>query len=129
MLFISLVTLFRFPFAWMNSSRGGSISRVARWSRGEREGLYRRGGVGYLWLARPSCFADRAPPEFARGLGQTVLSALANFCEKMGPFFWGGAPRSSPRGWLGFLGKAKLPFNFIDLLIFTSRLPTGVLGM
>jgi hypothetical protein len=47
----------------------------------------------------------------------------------MGPFWGGDAPRSSPRGWLGFLGKAKLPFNFIDLLILTSKLPTGVLGM
>jgi hypothetical protein len=48
---------------------GGSISRVARWSRGEGEGPYPRGGVGYLRLARPSRLAARALPEFARGLG------------------------------------------------------------
>jgi hypothetical protein len=37
-------------------------------------------------------------------------------------------PRSSPRGRLGFLGEAKLPFNFINLLLFTFAPPTGVLG-
>jgi hypothetical protein len=26
-------------------------------------------------------------------------------------------------------GKAELPFDFIDLLLFTFSLPTGVLGM
>jgi hypothetical protein len=88
----------------MNSSRGGSIPHVARWSRGEREGLYPRGGVGYLWLARPSRLAARAPPEFARGLGRVVLSALANFCEKMGLFFLGGGmpPAVAPEGDLVF---------------------------
>jgi hypothetical protein len=130
-LFISLVTLFHFLFAWMNSSRGGSFSRVARWSGGEREGSYPRGGVGYLWLARPSRLAALTPPESARGLGLVVLSALANFCEKMGPFFWWGGmpPAVAPECGLVFWGKAKFPFNFIDLLISTSRLPTGVLGM
>jgi hypothetical protein len=39
-------------------------------------------------------------------------------------------PRAvAPEGDLVFLGKAELPFYFIDLLIFTSRLPTVVLGM
>jgi hypothetical protein len=51
------------------------------------------------------------------------------FAKKWDHFLGGGAPRSSPRGWLGFLGKAKLPFNFINLLLFTFVLPTGVLGM
>jgi hypothetical protein len=63
-----------------------------------------------------------------------VVGKLANFLRKNGTIFRGGggqgdAPRSSPRGWLGFLGKAKLPFKFINLLIFTSKLPTGVLGV
>jgi hypothetical protein len=102
MLFISLITLFRFSFAWMNSSRGGSIPRVARWSRGEREGSYPRRGVGYLWLARPSRLAARAPPEFARGLGRIVLSALAIFCEKMEPFLGGMPPAVAPEGDLVF---------------------------
>jgi hypothetical protein len=56
---------------------------VARWSRGEGEGSYPRGGVSYLQLACLSRLAARAPTEFARGLGQVVLSVLANFCEKM----------------------------------------------
>jgi hypothetical protein len=34
----------------------------------------------------------------------------------MGPFFGGNAPRSSPRGGLGFGGKAESPFSFINLL-------------
>jgi hypothetical protein len=113
----------------MNSSWGGSIPRVARWSRGEGEGSCPRGGVGYLRLARPSRLAARAPPEFARGLVRGVLSAFANFCEKMGPFFRGGMPPVvAPEGDFGFLGKAKLPFNFIDSREFTFVQPTGVLG-
>jgi hypothetical protein len=72
---------------------------VARWSKDEGEGSCPRGGVGYLRLARLSRLAARAPPEFARGLSRDVLSVLANFCEKMGPFFWGGMhPRNSPEG-------------------------------
>jgi hypothetical protein len=90
---IPLVTLFRFFFAWMNSGRGRSFSRVARWSRDEREGPYPHGGVGYLWLAHPSRLAVRAPPESARGLGRIVLSALANFCEKWDHFLGGCPPQ------------------------------------
>jgi hypothetical protein len=51
------------------------------------------------------------------------------FCDKMGPFFGGVPPAVVPEGDLVFRGKAELPSYFIDLLIFTSRLPTGVLGM
>jgi hypothetical protein len=78
-----------FFFAWVNSGWGSSFSRVARWAGGEREGPYPRGGVGYLWLARPSRLAARAPPESARGLGQIVLSALANFLRKNGTILGG----------------------------------------
>jgi hypothetical protein len=47
---------------------------------------------------------------------ETYLARLQwNFCGKMGPFFLGGdAPRSSPRGGLGFRRKAKSPFYFIN---------------
>jgi hypothetical protein len=38
-------------------------------------------------------------------------------------------PAVAPEGDLVFQGKAELPFDFIDLPIFTSKLPTGVLGM
>jgi hypothetical protein len=77
---------------------------VVRWSRGEGEGLYPPGGVGYLRLARLSRLAARAPPEFARGSGRVVLSVLADFCEKMGPFFLGGGmpPAVAPEGDLVF---------------------------
>jgi hypothetical protein len=103
---------------------------MARWSRGEGEGPYPAGGVGYLRLARLSRLATRALSELARGLGLGVVGELASFLRKNWDHFFGGdAPRSSPRGWLGFLGKAKLPFNFMNLLIVTSKLPTRVLGM
>jgi hypothetical protein len=38
-----------------------------------------------------------------------------------------GAPKYTVN--IGFHGKAESPFNFIDLLLFTFSLPTGVLGM
>jgi hypothetical protein len=102
---------------------------VARWSRGEGEGSYPAGGVGYLRLARLSRLAACALSEFARGLGRDVLGVLANCCEKMGPFFGGACPPVvAPEGDLGFLRKAELPFNFIDSLRFTSVQPIGVLG-
>jgi hypothetical protein len=64
---------------------------VARWSRGEGEGPYPRGGVGYLRLVRLFRLAARAPPELAQGLGRVVLCVLANFCEKW-DHFWVGVP-------------------------------------
>jgi hypothetical protein len=83
----------------MNLSWGGSIPRVARLSRGEGEGSYPCGDVGCLRLACLFSLAARAPPEFARGLGQAVLSTFAVFLRKNGTIFRGGnAPRSSPRG-------------------------------
>jgi hypothetical protein len=51
-----------------------------------------------------------------------------NFYEKMDHFSGGVPPVVAPEGDLGFLGKAKLPFNFINLIRFTSVQPTGVLG-
>jgi hypothetical protein len=50
------------------------------------------------------------------------LACSQVFFEKMGPFFQGGGmpPVVAPEGDLGFLGKAKLPFNFINSLRFTS---------
>jgi hypothetical protein len=103
MFLISLVTLFCVSsFAWVNLGWGSSFSWVARWSRDEREGPYPRGGVGYLWLARPSSLAARALPESTQGSGRVVLSALAIFCEKMGPFFGGDAPAVAPEGDLVF---------------------------
>jgi hypothetical protein len=54
---------------------------------------------------------------------------LASFYEKMDYFFGGGMPPVvAPEGDLGFLGKAKLSFNFINSMRFTSMQPTGVLG-
>jgi hypothetical protein len=62
-------------------------------------------------------------------LETTVETYLARsqvrFLRKNGTIFWGEAPRSSPRGLLGFQGKAELPFNFIDLLLFTLRCQLG----
>jgi hypothetical protein len=43
-------------------------------SRGEGEGPYPPGGVGYLPLACLFRLAARAPPEFAGGSGRVVLS-------------------------------------------------------
>jgi hypothetical protein len=39
-----------------------------------------------------------------------------NFCKKWDYCFGGNAPRSSPRGGLGFRGKAESPFSFINLM-------------
>jgi hypothetical protein len=100
----------------MNSSWGGSIPRVARWSRGEGEGPYPRGGIGYLRLARPSHLAARAPPEFARGLGRGVLSAFAIFLRKNGTIFFGGGgmpPVVAPEGDLVFWGKPSFPSTLL----------------
>jgi hypothetical protein len=108
---------------------GGSIPRVARWSRGEGEGPYPRGGVGSLWLARLFRLAARAPPEFARGLGRGVLSTLADFCKKMGPFLGGGMPPIvAPEGDLVFWGKPCCPFDFINferVYIYTANWSVG----
>jgi hypothetical protein len=42
---------------------------------------------------------------------ETYLANLQwNFCEKMGPFFWGGAPLSSPEADLVFGGKSSRSF-------------------
>jgi hypothetical protein len=82
---------------------------VARWSRGEGEGPYPAGGVGYLRLARLSRMAARAPPEFARGLGRDVLGVLVNFCEKMG----GMPPVVAPEGDLVFWGKPICPLTLL----------------
>jgi hypothetical protein len=38
-------------------------------------------------------------------------------------------PVVASEGDLGFRGKPSCPFDFIDLLLFTFSLPTGVLGM
>jgi hypothetical protein len=47
-----------------------------------------------------------------------------------GPFFGGGMPPAvAPEGDLVFWGKPSCPLTFINLLTYTSRLPTGVLGM
>jgi hypothetical protein len=46
----------------------------------------------------------------------------------MDRFFGGVPPVVAPEGDLGFLGKAKLPFNFISSMRFTSVQQTGVLG-
>jgi hypothetical protein len=97
---------------------------VSRWSRGEGEGSYPVGGVGYLRLARLSRLAARAPPEFARGLGRDVLGVLAIFCEKMGPF-WGGVmpPGVAPEGDLVFWGKPSCPLTLLirrDLHLYSK---------
>jgi hypothetical protein len=93
-----------FSFAWANLSWESSIPQVACWLRGKEERSYPSGGVGYLRLARLFHLAARAPHEFARGLGWVVLSVFeAWFFAKKWDHFWeGGAPRSSPRGRLGF---------------------------
>jgi hypothetical protein len=84
--------------------------------------------MGYLWLARLSRLAARAPPELAQGLGRIVLSVLAIFCKKWDHFFGGGMPPVvAPEGDLVFWGKSSYPF--IDSKEFTFVQPTGVLGM
>jgi hypothetical protein len=109
---------------------GGSIPRAARWSRGERDGLYPRGGVGYHWLTRLFCLATRALPEFARGLGRGVLTAIANFCEKMAFFREGGMPPVvAPEGDLVFWGKPSCPLTLLISREFTFVQPTRVLGV
>jgi hypothetical protein len=57
------VALFCF-FLLLGRIRVGRVhfSWAARWARGEREGPYPRGGVGYLWLAHPFRLATRALP-------------------------------------------------------------------
>jgi hypothetical protein len=103
MFFISLVTLFRFSFAWTNSSQGSSIPQVARRSRSEREGPYPRGGVGYLWLAHLSRLAARACLNSLEAEVKSYLACFANFLRKMGPFLGGGMPPAvAPEGDLVF---------------------------
>jgi hypothetical protein len=107
-----------------------SFAQVACWQSGEGEGLYPAGGVSYPRLALLCHLATRVLRKFTQSLGRGVLSTFTvDFCEKMGLFSGGDAPRSSPRGGLGFLGKAESPFDFIDSMEFTFVRPTGVLGM
>jgi hypothetical protein len=97
---------------------------VAHWFRGEGEGTCPRGGVGYLRLAHLSRLAARAPPKFTQGLGRDVLSVLAIFCEKMGPFFLGGMPPVvAPEGDLVFWGKPSCPLTLLirrDLHLYSQ---------
>jgi hypothetical protein len=116
-LFISTIVLFCLP-AFLGESSAGKVSlaQVACRQSGEGEGPYLAGGVGYPRLALLLPLATRVPCRFTQSLGRGVLSTFAmNFCGKMGPFFGeGDAPRSSPRGGLGFQREVKSPFNFIN---------------
>jgi hypothetical protein len=103
---------------------------VACGQSGEGEGLYSAGGVGYPRLALLRPLVAHVPRRFTQDLGRGILSTLAtDFCEKNGTIFWGDATRSSPRGGLGFQGKAESPFDFINSMEYTFVQPTGVLGM
>jgi hypothetical protein len=101
---VSLIALFYFSFAWVSLGWGGSISRVTRWARGKREGSYPRGGVGYLWLARPFRLVTRAPPGLTRAKVESYLARLrVEFFAKNGTIFLGGVPPTvAPEGDLVF---------------------------
>jgi hypothetical protein len=99
--FILLVMLFHFSFAWTNLSQGSSNPRVARWSRGEREGPYPRGGVGYLWLAVFSAWPPTPCLNSLKAKVETYLACLRIFAIKWDHFL-GGAPAVGPEGDLVF---------------------------
>jgi hypothetical protein len=102
------------------------FARVAYGQSGEGEGLYPTGGVGYpdscffaLWLLVSRKNSPRVSVE-------TYLAHLRLVFAKNGAI-WGDAPRSSPRGGLGFQGKAESPFDFINSIeIYISTANWGV---
>jgi hypothetical protein len=106
------------------------FARVDCRQSSEGEGPYPAGGVGYPRLALFALCLLGSRVDSPRVWVEAYLARLQrDFCEKMRPFFWGDAPRSSPRGGLGFQEKAESPFDFINSVKFTFVQPTGVLGM
>jgi hypothetical protein len=96
--------------------------------RGKGEGPYPAGGVGYLRLARLSLWL-LAPRMDSPEVWAESYSACGFFCDKMGPFFWGGGvpPAVAPEGDLVFGGKPSRHLTLFndEIYIFATNWGVG----